>query len=305
MPIPRENVEDQSLSDPDASQPLKEQINQLVEKELRRKAHISRDELFHLLSKQGQIISESLDIDWMNRIEWAMDKETQTQRERLLNSNKWVKWIKTPVSQALLVNGSFNKESTISSCSALLMKALHSSGRSLVIGHFCGSHLEAEDDFAGPHGPLKNLTTQLLAQWDFGDLKCLDNEDVDLLRNQDKRQHITLISLICLFRTLINALPPRTPLFIVIDNISLYMTREHKDNACDVIERIHKLVGQHNTVGKLDDVYPMVKVLVTSRGWDPEMAGIFEPIETILILRDPSGSERSDSTGFGAEMRRS
>lgn len=96
------------------AQRLREQINQLVEKELRRKPHISRDELFHLLSKKGQIISESLDTDWMSRIGWAMDKETQTQRERLLSSKKWVEWIKTPVSQALLVNSSFNKESTIS-----------------------------------------------------------------------------------------------------------------------------------------------------------------------------------------------
>lgn len=185
------------------------------------------------------------------------------------------------------------------------MKALQSSGLSLAIGHFCGSHLEAEDDFAGPHGLLKNLTTQLLAQWDFGDLKCLEKEDVDLLRNQNKRQHLTLISLICLFRTLINALPPRTSLFIVIDSISSYMTEKQKDNACDVIERMHKLVGEYNKVGKLDGVYSMVKVLVTSRGWDPEIADIFEPIETILIPKDPSGLERSDSTGSGAEMRRS
>ncbi|KAI9740303.1 MAG: hypothetical protein M1834_004881 [Cirrosporium novae-zelandiae] len=194
----------------------------------RKEAYISKAELLRLLAET--IKDPKDDTDRILCTGRAMSMKSQSQAEWFMACDEMGKWFRSTDSRALLVNANSSLEriSSVSFFCAMLIQSIQFLKSILVASHFCGLHLDFEDELAGGYGLLKHLTTQLVEQWCFGDLSCLDRDLVDDLRYESQHQHISLRALGHLFRTLVISLPPKTPLFVIIDGISFYETHERR-----------------------------------------------------------------------------
>ena len=230
-------------------------------------------------------MSQDLEVGSVLRTGRAMKLKSQVRAEWLMTCDDLTKWFQSDQSKALLVNGNYLRErvSPISFFCAMLIRSLKLLEPITAISHFCGPHLEPEDELSGGYGLLKNLTNQLVALWNFGELTCLDRDFVDSLRYECRHRNLSLGSLWELFQILVTALPPNTPLFIIIDGISFYETQERFHDTSKVISGIHRLVGDRR-------VEAMVKVLVTSPTRALGSTHHFYEDETVLIPANTSGA---------------
>ncbi|GAW26877.1 hypothetical protein SAMD00023353_5300250 [Rosellinia necatrix] len=210
------------------------------------------------------------------RAEWLMRDETGAVGE----------WFKSGCSRAILVNGNSYVEriSSLSFFCAMLIRSLKALKRIIVLDHFCGLHTASDgldNELCGSLGLLRNLTCQLAAQWRFGELSCVDDEQVATIKSEGRDMGPR--QLWRLFQTLVEALPPMTPLFIFIDGISYYETDELSRDTKKLARAIMRLVRDSN-------VNAVVKVLFTSPHRALDMADILDENETVWIPKNPSGT---------------
>ncbi|QKX54127.1 uncharacterized protein TRUGW13939_01211 [Talaromyces rugulosus] len=159
----------------------------------------------------------------------------------------------------------------------------------VVLSHYCGLYTPSDDDLdeelSGGSGILRDLLVQLMAQWKFGKLTSLDEDDVDLVKN--KSASLNLKTLRRIFHNLIVGLPAGTPLFIIIDNINYYETSELRRETKKAIREINQLLSVRK-------VKALVKIFVTAANRAFEIGDCFQDEDKIVVPAHPSG----DKMGF-------
>jgi len=246
------------------------------------KTYISPKELLHLLSPKTTHQNTSLELASQNStlvqvMGFSMDREDQIRAEWLMTNKKVSSWFRSAQSRTLLVNGNhtLDRITPVSFFCAMLVQSLKPIESIMVLYHFCGVYTPEP---SGSCGMLRSLLTQLIEQWEFGELKCLDQEDVEKLKSTSP--NLSLRDQRHLFRRLVTALPPAKPLFVIIDNINYYETDEFYRKTKKVIR------------GLLSDckIKAMVKIIVTSATRATEVGEYFEDSERLDMPEDMDGT---------------
>ncbi|KAL2674244.1 hypothetical protein Neosp_012695 [[Neocosmospora] mangrovei] len=241
-----------------------------------------------------------LTLEQVLRAGFRMDESEQARTRWIMNDKSVGDWFQSTESRKFLVNGNHTLEriAPTSFFCSMLVQSLKSIESTVVLAHFCGLNTAGESEPSGDGGLLRDLTSQLIEQWRFGDLTCLEQETVKRLKRESPR--LRLKSQRHLLRTLITALPQETPLFVFIDGINYNETEELVYGTKKVIKDLCRLI-----VG--EDVGAMVKVFVTSAVRAFDVNEYFEEDEVITI---PEGADGNTSglidmqfkSGLGAQV---
>ncbi|KAF2801362.1 uncharacterized protein BDZ99DRAFT_577641 [Mytilinidion resinicola] len=185
------------------------------------KEYINQEQFLQSLYVNVDIVS--LDIENTLRQREAMDQSCQGQGAWLLQSQQFQNIISSRQSEILLVDGNadgfeLERISPMSTlCAALLRSFEHRrSGTPIHLSFFCGLHTSSNDPLSGPTGMMRSLTAQLLRMYEFR------FDFVDSHRYRDALESHDLHYLCAAFEKLVYQLPAHTPVFCVIDGISLF-----------------------------------------------------------------------------------
>ncbi|KAL7936564.1 hypothetical protein V8C35DRAFT_277983 [Trichoderma chlorosporum] len=252
-------------------------------------AEIPKNDMLLLLDPNSVSIQTSQDriLQQVLRNGFATDTEAQARVEWLMANKSIRHWLTSAKSKTLLVNGhgKLERVTPMSLFCAMLAQSF-SASPIIVLTHFCGLQALEED----PQDPkrqkagrlLRSLLIQLLTQWQFPDITCLKNDFVEKLKrtspNWSLRQQKRL------FHHLVAALPPATPIFIIIDGTNYY---EATDSTRDDIKTA---VTEANKLLSLGSVEAMVKILVTSPTRSFNLAECFETNEIVNVPEDIDSS---------------
>ncbi|KAL8779555.1 MAG: hypothetical protein Q9213_006883 [Squamulea squamosa] len=189
----------------------------------------------------------------------------QTQASEFMSSQKLQKWLTTPYSSALLAHGSSGDEkvSALSFVASLLVQSLQTGEDMIPLYFYCGLHTDRHhDSLAAAIGVIRSLTVQLLrlGQYDF-DLEFIDRRYIQALENGD------LDATCDLFEDLTGQLPPTTTLFLIVDGISFYETRDLRDDTIRVMSRMLEILERSRFLFKLLIASPGASAHV-SKGFD-------------------------------------
>lgn len=201
----------------------------------------------------------------------------QTQAGEFMGSQRLQNWLTSPYSCNLLANGASgdHKISSFSFVATLLTQSLEVSKEALSLSFYCGLHTDAyRDGLSDAEGMIRSLIIQLLAttSYDF-DLEFVDRRFIQALEANN------LDALCALFEGIINQIPASVVLFLVIDGISFYETKDRVQSACIVMSRIIDVADKAKFVFKL---------LVTSPGASPYVSGGFSKEELFWLPDDDS-----------------
>ncbi|KAJ2993127.1 hypothetical protein NUW58_g1940 [Xylaria curta] len=266
--------------------------NQETGKHPNKREYISKGELLRFIQPASltihEVVSQKTTTERVLRAGYSMGTDKQARAKWLMvdETNAVGEWFKSKHSGAILVNGNSCVEmiSPLSFFCAMLIQSLKSLEQIIVLNHLCGLHTLKEglgNELRGSFGLLKNLTSQLVAQWHSDELSCLSEEYVSAIKNEE--QNMSFKHLWRLFQTLVQALPPMTPLFIFIDGISYYETEEFAPGTEKLLEAIMQLLESDRTKA-------MVKVFVSSAHRAMGIKKLFRENETLWIPNTLSGA---------------
>lgn len=221
---------------------------------------------------------------------YSMDGDQQVRAEWLMSNQTTQQGLRSSRSTAVLVdgNGPLDKITSLTLFCAMLARGLSIFEHAIVLTHFCGIHSAAEsaqppggEGWCGASPMLRSLVCQLISEWRYGSLTCLDKPVVrDVER---KAGSLSFPRLWELFQILVEALPPRTPLFILIDNISYYETERLKGQTKLLLKALRRLVGD-------GEIQCVVKLVVTAATRAMEVGKYFEDEEKVWIPESPEVS---------------
>ncbi|RBQ87185.1 hypothetical protein FVER53263_20406 [Fusarium verticillioides] len=213
-------------------------------------AYISKDELLSLLlpkssysPDQSLVVSPfELPLDQVLRAGFRMDESEQARTRWMMNNSLLSKWFQSTKSRMLLVNGNHKLErvAPTSFLCSMLAKSLKEAESLVVLTYFCGLSTPSESEPYDDAGLLRDLIGQLVTQWRFSDLKCLDPRFLGRLKRQSPE--IRLKTQRRLLRRLIAALPQKTPVFVFIDGINYIETEDFVDETNKAMEVLSQLV---------------------------------------------------------------
>jgi hypothetical protein len=217
---------------------------------------------------------------------FSMDREEQIRAEWLMANEKVSHWFGSARSRKLLVNGNhtLDRISPVSFFCAMLVQSLKPIESIMVLSHFCGLYTPEDGPASEPPGScglLRSLLTQLIEQWEFGELICLDQDDVAKLKSTSP--NLSLQDQRHLLHRLVAALPPAKPLFVIIDGINYYETGEFYHETKKVIKGINRLLSDSK-------IKAMVKIFVTSATRATEVNECFKPDEMLDVPEDVDGT---------------
>lgn len=240
---------------------------------------ISQKELLSLLGSidiDDHRINEPI-LNQVLRAGFSMDEEAQKRVEWLMGNENVSRWFTSAKSQKLLVNGrgSLERLTPTSFFCAMMLHSLKPIGSIILLSYFCG--LQAPERDLQPSEEKKSILNiflhQLLIQWKFPSLSCLEHDFVEKLKSASpnwslrKQRH--------LLRRLTTALPPAVPIFIIIDGASYYENKEMKE----VVAEISKLLSSKR-------VQAIVKVLITVPTQAFDLGDCFEENEIVNLPED-------------------
>lgn len=207
----------------------------------------------------------------------------QTQVSDLIASPKIEDLVTSPYSCALLVHGSDgdDKISALSFVASLLVQSVQCSEDAIPLNFYCGLHTDSyRDNLVNATGMVRNLTAQLLQmRHNSLSLGFVDRKFVQNLESGS-------LEAVCdLFEGLIQQLPDETTLFLVVDGISFYETKDRLTDTLYAIDRMMQLVENARFV---------IKLLVTSPGFSSHVSRLFHQ-EQIYWLPDV---DPEDDEGF-------
>ncbi|KAK2124352.1 hypothetical protein NOF04DRAFT_1253134 [Fusarium oxysporum II5] len=250
-------------------------------------AYISKHELLSLLlpkpsysPEQSLVVSPfELPLDQILHAGFRMDESEQARTRWMMNNSLLSKWFQSTKSRMLLVNGNHSLErvAPTSFFCSMLAKSLKTVESIVVLTYFCGLSTPSESEPYDDAGLLRDLIGQLVTQWRFGDLTCLDQRFVGKLKKQSPE--IQLKTQRRLLHRLIAALPQKTPVFVFIDGINYIETEDFVNETKKAMEGLSRLV-YNKRVGA------MVKVFVTSSTRACDVNEYFEDDEVITIPED-------------------
>ncbi|KAF2489459.1 hypothetical protein BU16DRAFT_567633 [Lophium mytilinum] len=239
------------------------------------KEYINQEQFLQSLYVNVKIMS--LDIENTFRQRDAMDEACQGQRAWLLQSRQFQNIISSRQSEILLVDGNadgfeLERISPMSAlCAALLRSFEHMRpGPPMYLSFFCGLHTSSNDPVSGPTGMMRSLTAQLLRMYEFR------FDFVDSHRYRDALESHDLHYLCAAFERLVYQLPANTPIFCIIDSISLY-ERSELESDLGRIAATFKQLGLDPSLGCF------FKALITS----PNQSRFFKqffPLETQVTI---------------------
>lgn len=209
--------------------------------------------IYQLMSTSPNIVSQ--DIEEVLQDAQRFSAGLQTQAGEFMGSSKLQNWLTSPYSCNLFAQGGSGDEkaSPLSFVTSLLSQSLDASQEALSLSFYCGLHTDVyRDSLSDAQGMLRNLVAQLLSKrpHDF-DLEFIDRKFIQALETGN-------LGAICdLFEGLINQLPPSTALFLTIDGISFYETKDRVQTTCSIMSRIIDIADRSRFIFKL---------LVTSPG---------------------------------------
>lgn len=172
-------------------------------------------------------VATGQEIDLVRRNAQSCDEPSQGAMHWVLQSPRFKRWIQSPGSDALTVNGNLEdgmaRYSSTSLLCAMLVQSLQNQQAAHVLHFFCGAHNSRLDPSAGPIGLVRSLIAQLLSvqQFDIGFLRYGKWEDGLRAYN---------ISMYCgLLRRLIEQMP-NSIVFCIIDGVSMFEVQSWADD---------------------------------------------------------------------------
>ncbi|PYH85328.1 hypothetical protein BO82DRAFT_398754 [Aspergillus uvarum CBS 121591] len=161
---------------------------------------------------------------------------------------------------------------------ALLVESLQSLEPIIVLHHFCGLHPPSDHhDGTASSVLMPLLLYQLLRQWTFGELECLSADDAQAFKGSVS--NVTPDFLVAILRKLIKALPRRQPVFLILDGINYYETREPSWETKRLVKKLVKLMGAGGALYKL---------LITSTSRVLDIDEYFENDEKLYVPVEPT-----------------
>lgn len=165
-------------------------------------------------------------------LSWIADAnlDKQDQIMWIIASEELRDWLWSSKSKILVVEAETAPESTfspLSYSSAMLAQSLVKTANFPILTYFCGLHTSGtDDDLAGVSGMLKSLIGQLLNEI----LSKRLGVNITFLERLDRRKYYrTVDTLLELLKRLLQELPERDAVFIVIDSVSLLQATEKRD----------------------------------------------------------------------------
>ncbi|KAL8841966.1 MAG: hypothetical protein Q9176_002903 [Flavoplaca citrina] len=234
----------------------------------------------------------------------------QTQANQFMSSQELQEWLTSPYSRALLAQASDgdDKISALSFVASLLVQSFEASEDALALYFYCGLNTDSYgDSLPDATGMVQNIIAQLLwPERHAYHLGFINNKHIQALENGD------LEALCDLLEGLTQQLPSSTTLFLVVDSISFYETRDRLEDTYYVMNRMLELVDKASFVFKLLITSPGTSVYMTQGShhervyWlpnvDPEEddefdhnIGAFRNQAEVQVKKSQMGLMRSDS----------
>ena len=193
----------------------------------------------------------------------SCDVVSQGQARWLLRTEQFLHWFTATRSGILLIDGNTNSTDSgrISAmsylCTTLVASIIQTQEEvdAVSLYFFCGLHIASNDELRGPNGMMRAILTDLLMELQQRKILSLDFVD-----NHDFREALECNDLraICdAFLELVKQLPLDTPVYCIIDGLSLYEKMELLDDSYLVIDKLNELVSDQH-------LRPIFKVLLTS-----------------------------------------
>ncbi|KAL8857272.1 MAG: hypothetical protein Q9178_006198 [Gyalolechia marmorata] len=205
----------------------------------------------------------------------------QTQASQFMTSQKLQEWLTSPYSCALLVHGSAgdDKISALSFVASLLVQSFQACKDAVPLHFYCALHTDPyHDNLSGAVGMMQQLITQLLQieQHDL-DLEFVDRKFIQAIEYGD------LGALCDLFEGLAQQLSQSTTIFLVVDGMSFYETRERLEDTCHAMSKLLELV---------EKAKPVFKLLITSPGASAHVSKGLRPEQVYWLPEiDPEEDE--------------
>ncbi|KAL8791964.1 MAG: hypothetical protein Q9195_005453 [Heterodermia aff. obscurata] len=194
---------------------------------------LSQQDLQRCLSKVT-----TLSLKEQDRVKWVMQ------------SRKFQEWLAGPRSRALLLNGNGDGSPTFSPCTFLAAKFLEGLRQVqpiISLFYFCSLHMSSKEDSREDATTLaKTLVSQLLHCDVIYDTSFLTPEDLENVEQND------LSTLCVLLQRLMQQIPSRTFLFLVVDGINFYERSERRQDFLEVVKVLLAVLEEcHNSVFKV------------------------------------------------------
>ncbi|KAL4941116.1 hypothetical protein BDV06DRAFT_223410 [Aspergillus oleicola] len=215
------------------------------------------------------------------QVGFSMEKQAQNRAAWLTSETKIQGWFRSRHSRALVINGNctLQRISPLSFFCALMIESLHNVEPVIVLHHFCGLPTfmnPADEDLSGSALLIRALLHQLVAQWRFGELTCLSQDDAQALQGSDP--NLTPGFLLSVFQKLVLALPRGQPVFVIIDGVNYYETREFCRETKHVLKKLVNLLK----------AAALFKLIVTGTSRILEVNRYFEDDEKVFIPASPA-----------------
>ncbi|KAJ4354144.1 uncharacterized protein N0V89_005877 [Didymosphaeria variabile] len=198
--------------------------------------------LGHTLEDVGQ------DLDLVTRNAQSCDAQSQGAMHWVLQSPRLKRWIQSPYSDVLAVDGNLEdgmaRYSSTSLLCGMLIQSLREQKGVHVLHFFCGTHSSRFDPLSGPRGLLQSLIAQLLSIQQF---------DVGFLRfgQWEGGLRANSINTLCrLFKRLVEQLP-NSVVFCIIDGISIFEVETWLDELHLVVRTLLETVADEQLIARL------------------------------------------------------
>ena len=234
----------------------------------------------------------------------------QTQANQFMSSQELQEWLTFPYSRALLAqaNEGDNKISALAFVASLLVQSFEASEYATPLYFYCGLNTDSYgDSVPGATRVFQHILAQLLGRERHAfDLGFIHNNHIQALENGD------LEALCDLFEGLTKQLPSSTTIFLVVDSISFYETRDRLQDTYYAMDRMLELVEKASFVFKLLITSPGASVYMSERFhraqvyWLPDIdpeeddefehnTGAFRNQAEVQVRTSQMGLMRSDS----------
>ena len=177
----------------------------------------------------------------------------------VLKSPQLVRWLMEPTSAALLINGHSDSPSFVSPMShfcAFLAESLKKERTPTCI-FFCGLRC-SKNSASDARDLVKGLIAQLMSRFEF-DFSFLKGKKPKKLREPKK--------LCWILQEMVGMLPEGTQVFWIVDDVSLFESRNRADDTNCVFAELLRIIREENRA--------VVKFLVTSKNLSYDVANMW------------------------------
>ena len=206
-------------------------------------------------------------------------RQAHEQALSLFGESRFRHWVASPRAELLLVDGNDHTAwrgmvSPMSSLCAQMtaaMESLHGRNNVIVLNFWCSMHVDASSEARGPIGMVRSLLVQLVtvlltleshARLNFGPVTGVTAFMDDLGRGD-------INALRYAFMQLLNKVPRDMPVFVIIDNVTVFEDERFRDDLLDVVNVLDDLVSINQRVLKVLLTCPFRNTYLLEHGFVP------------------------------------